>query len=277
MIEREQIDLIHAQHVLTGPPSVMAARRAGIPSVCTVRDYWPLCYWSDVLADPGGRRRLSRLLRGGDDAMSAAAHGRRMAAALARHSLHAGEPAAQTVRASPTRTRSSRSVSHVAVHSRERAPISRARGSKSIPNGVDVSGVRAQADASPRPMAEPYAVFVGKLAKNKGAHALVEVADAPVSRCRWWSLATVRNAASLEQAAAAAGRDVRMLGWRDRREVFRWLRHAELLMFPSVWPEPLSRVLIEASALSRADRGDEHRRHAGHHRRRGNRSAVDLS
>jgi glycosyltransferase involved in cell wall biosynthesis len=32
--------------------------------------------------------------------------------------------------------------------------------------------------------------------------------------------------------------------------VFRWLRHAQFLMFPSVWPEPLSRVLIEASALS---------------------------
>jgi glycosyltransferase involved in cell wall biosynthesis len=32
--------------------------------------------------------------------------------------------------------------------------------------------------------------------------------------------------------------------------VFQWLRHAEFLIFPSVWPEPLSRVLIEASALS---------------------------
>ena len=53
MIRKRKIDLIHAQHVLTGPPSVMAARRAGIPSVCTVRDYWPVCYWGDVLADPG--------------------------------------------------------------------------------------------------------------------------------------------------------------------------------------------------------------------------------
>jgi len=41
-----------------------------------------------------------------------------------------------------------------------------------------------------------------------------------------------------------------MLGWLDRREVFRWLEHATVLVFPSNWPEPLSRVLIEASALS---------------------------
>ena len=31
--------------------------------------------------------------------------------------------------------------------------------------------------------------------------------------------------------------------------MFRWLGHAALLIFPSNWPEPLSRVLIEASAL----------------------------
>jgi len=31
--------------------------------------------------------------------------------------------------------------------------------------------------------------------------------------------------------------------------VFRWLRHARVLIFPSAWPEPLSRVLIEATAL----------------------------
>ena len=54
VIKTERIDLVHAQHVLTGPSSVIAARRAGIPSVCTVRDYWPVCYWGDVLADPGG-------------------------------------------------------------------------------------------------------------------------------------------------------------------------------------------------------------------------------
>jgi glycosyltransferase involved in cell wall biosynthesis len=54
----------------------------------------------------------------------------------------------------------------------------------------------------------------------------------------------------VEQAAASARIDVRIQGWRDRCEVFQWLRHAEFLLFPSVWPEPLSRVLIEASALS---------------------------
>ena len=49
LIERERIDLIHGQHVMTGVPSVAAAKRRRIPSVCTIRDYWPVCYWSDLI------------------------------------------------------------------------------------------------------------------------------------------------------------------------------------------------------------------------------------
>jgi glycosyltransferase involved in cell wall biosynthesis len=40
-----------------------------------------------------------------------------------------------------------------------------------------------------------------------------------------------------------------VLGWLDRDVVFQWMRHACLMVFPSGWQEPLSRVLIEASAL----------------------------
>jgi glycosyltransferase involved in cell wall biosynthesis len=43
--------------------------------------------------------------------------------------------------------------------------------------------------------------------------------------------------------------DVRLLGWRDRADVWSWMRHATLLAFPSYGPESLSRVLLEAAAL----------------------------
>ena len=52
VIHANQVDLVHAQHALSAPPSVTAARRAGIPSVCTIRDYWPLCYWTDLMLNP---------------------------------------------------------------------------------------------------------------------------------------------------------------------------------------------------------------------------------
>ena len=49
IISRERIDLVHGQHVMTSLPAIDAARRADVPVVCTVRDYWPVCYWSDLI------------------------------------------------------------------------------------------------------------------------------------------------------------------------------------------------------------------------------------
>jgi glycosyltransferase involved in cell wall biosynthesis len=249
VITKEKIDLIHAQHVLTGPPSVMAARRIGIPSVCTVRDYWPVCYWGDVLADPDAgvvcpgcsAAAMTRCLR--------PRTGRAWPATL---------PMIPYMRANLRHKQASLADAdaivavsrHVAAALRERAPEFRRSRIETIPNGVDVQGVRADADATTRPMPGPYAVFVGKLAKNKGAHALVDVAERARLEMPLVVIGDGPERGSIEQAAVAAARDVRILGWRDRREVFQWLRHAQLLMFPSVWPEPLSRVLIEASALS---------------------------
>jgi len=249
VIKREKIDLIHAQHVLTGPPSVMAARRAGIPSVCTVRDYWPVCYWGDVLADPGAgiicpgcsASAMTRCLRPRTGpAWPAALPAIPYMRANLRHK-QASLRGADVIVAVST---------HVGTVLRERAPELGRTRIEAIPNGVDVPGVRADADATARPVPERYAVFVGKLAKNKGAHALVDVAERARLEMPLVVIGDGPERGSVAQAARSAGRDVRILGWRDRREVFQWLRHAELLMFPSVWPEPLSRVLIEASALS---------------------------
>ena len=249
VIKKEKIGLIHAQHTLTGPPSIMAAQRAGIPSVCTVRDYWPVCYWSDVLADPGAgvicpgcsASAMTRCLR--------PRTGSAWPAALAaipymRSNLRYKQASladADTIVAVS---------SYVATALGERAPgLQRAR-IVAIPNGVDVQGVRAKAAAAARPIPERYALFVGKLAKNKGAHALVDVAERAGLGMTLVVLGDGPERESIERVAGAAGHDVRVLGWRNRDEVFQWLRHAELLIFPSVWPEPLSRVLIEASALS---------------------------
>src|SRR4051812_47124459 len=49
IVTREHVDLVHGQHVLTCIPSIAAARRTSVPVVCTVRDYWPVCYWSDLI------------------------------------------------------------------------------------------------------------------------------------------------------------------------------------------------------------------------------------
>jgi len=244
----ERIDLIHAQHTLTAPAAVEAGRSLGIPVVCTVRDYWPVCYWSTLIHDPASptlcpsctRAMMARCLRPRTGvawpvALPVIPY---MRANLRRkqHALAGADAvvAVSSVMADDLRARSS------LLHS-VRIEV--------IPNPVDVAGLRRGAAAAPRPMAGPYAVFVGKLEHNKGADYLlpaVERAALP------WPLIVVGDGArrgAIEQAARAAGRDVRVLGWQTRETALAWLAGASLLVFPSYGPESLSRVLLEAAAL----------------------------
>ena len=116
-----------------------------------------------------------------------------------------------------------------------------------IPNPVDAAALRAEAEQSGPPDRGPYALFAGKLAANKGASTLL-----PVTADLGLPLVVAGDGparADVEADARAARRDVRFLGWLERPELLRWMRHATMLVFPSMWPEPLGRVLIEASAL----------------------------
>lgn len=249
VIKRDRIDLIHAQHVLTGPAAVIAAKRARIRSVCTLRDYWPLCYWSDLVDDPV----VGSVCPGcSSSAMIRCLRPRTGAA------WPFTWPVIPYMQSNLRMKRKHLAGADILVSvSRFMAAVVRARAPElagarieTVPNALDLQAVQAAVEGSPRPMAEPYALFVGKLAKNKGASVLVET----VRRARLEMPVVVigdgPERAAVERDAAAAGCRIKVLGWLDRTEVFRWMTHATLLIFPSTWPEPLSRVLIEASALS---------------------------
>ena len=249
VIRREKIDLIHAQHMLTGPAAVIAAERTGIPSVCTVRDYWPLCYWSDLLDDPGSGSVCPGC---SSSAMTRCVRPRAGSAwPLALPAIPYMRSNLLVKQQALARADVVIAVSgYVASELRRRAPDLARTRIEVVPNAVDVAGVRRAIAATSRPLAEPYALFVGKLAKNKGSGSLVEA----IRRARLdIPLVVIGDGPERQRVvrdAAAAGVDVRVMGWLDRTDVFRWLGHAVLLIFPSTWPEPLSRVLIEAGALS---------------------------
>jgi glycosyltransferase involved in cell wall biosynthesis len=241
-------DVVHAQHVLTAPPAVRAARAAGVPVVCTVRDYWPVCYWSDLLLDPDAgtlcpgctASRMTRCIRP-------------RAGALWPLAL----PMIPYMRANLAAKADSlaRADAVVAVASRiardlgERVPkLERAR-LHVVPNPVDVSAIAREAAGAARQLDGPYALYVGKLAPNKGVAKLwtaLSVADLP------WPLVIVGDGpdrAALEAQATASGRTVRFTGWLSRTDALGWMKHASLLAFPSHGPESLSRVLLESAAL----------------------------
>jgi glycosyltransferase involved in cell wall biosynthesis len=239
---------VHGQHVLTCVPSVEAARRADVPVVCTVRDYWPVCYWSDLIHTKDGLA----LCPGCSAAM--------MTRCIRPHAgtlWPAAIPMIPYMRSNLARKRRGLAgadaivavSSTIAADLRARAPEIAATRLEIIPNPVNIAALRAAGAAAAPPLQGPYALYLGKLAPNKGSAGLVQT----VERARLdWPLVIAgdgpdRNA--LRAAAARSDRDVRLIGWIDQAAAAAWMAHASMLIFPSRGPESLSRVLIEASAL----------------------------
>jgi glycogen synthase len=248
LVARERIDIIHGQHVMTSVPSVLAAHRSSVPAVCTVRDYWPVCYWSDLIHTSDGLSLCPKCSAG-------------MMTRCVRP--HAGSlwpltlPMIPYMRANLIRKQ--RGIgdadaivavsSTIAADLRVRSAEIAAARVEVIPNAVDVTALRQRAVISTPPLTGPYALYLGKLAPNKGTTNFVQVIER--SRLDWPVIVAGDGPErdGIARDAARSGRDIRFVGWVDQPTATAWLAHATLLLFPSRGPESLSRVLLEASAL----------------------------
>jgi glycosyltransferase involved in cell wall biosynthesis len=247
-LRRRPVDIVHAQHVMTTVPSIRAARRRGIPVVATVRDYWPVCYWSDLIYDPGQPRlcpqcSVSMMIRCVQPRAGAAS-------VLAWPMIPYMRANLRTKRTTLAEADAIIAVSSaIARDLTARAPGIQTSRLHTIPNPVDMSALEAAGAAAPVMLAGPYVLYAGKIATNKGTQFLVQsLVDAGIR----WPLVVAGdgpNRGALEASAQRAGIDLRVTGWRPREEVWAWMRHAAILAFPSYGPESLSRVLIESAAL----------------------------
>jgi glycogen(starch) synthase len=241
-------DIIHAQHVMTTVPAIRAGETNGTPVVATVRDYWPVCYWSDLIFDPSSHELCPGCSAG---MMTRCVRPRAGAASVAAWSLIPYmRRNLRTKRRTLARAGAVIAVSHAITRDLQaRAPELGATRMFTIPNPVDLAPLDEARDHAPRPLDGPYALYAGKIALNKGVQYLIKAfAAAQVP----WPLVVAGDGpmrAQFEAEAHAAGIPVRVLGWITRAETLAWMRHATMLAFPSYGPESLSRVLLEASAL----------------------------
>jgi glycosyltransferase involved in cell wall biosynthesis len=121
---------------------------------------------------------------------------------------------------------------------------------ETIPNMVDAAEAEVVAREAPSfPLPERFLLFIGKLEENKGARRLVPAVAA--SGCGLPLVVLGEGTLRHELEFEAAARQVPLLlrGWASREDVLRAMARASALVFPSLWPEPLSRVLLEALAL----------------------------
>ena len=240
-LRQHKIEVAHGQHYLTIPPTVQAARLVGCASVATVRDYWPVCYWTTQLNGDRvcpGCSELNRLkcLVGNQGVVGAVA---------APVSLYMGSNLRLKQRwlAQADRTLA---VSHyVADKLRPFVPADRLTV---VPNFVDLTRldeITAQPPATPATR-QPYLLFAGKFEENKGVRLLLDVLQQarptlPTLAVGWGALQ-----GDLERAALQENLNLQIIGRVENAEVLRLMKGAEALLFPSLWPEPLSRVLLEA-------------------------------
>jgi glycosyltransferase involved in cell wall biosynthesis len=262
-IPNPQSLIIHAQHVQTAPAAVMAGRRLGAPVVVTVRDHWPWDYFATGLH--GDRLPYARQTW----ASLAADLPMRLGAAKGALALPAIPYLLAHLRRRQQALRQAQAVIAVSDYmARRLAGIVAPDRLHVIPNLVDLAAIDAVI-ATPQttvPPGEPYLLFVGKLERNKGAQLLVDIfrdwglgigdwkatiSQSPIPNPQSLKLVIAGNGPlrpELERELAALGVRVRFLDWAEHDEVLRLMAGCELLLFPSAWGEPLSRVLLEAGA-----------------------------
>jgi glycosyltransferase involved in cell wall biosynthesis len=238
---------------MTTLAAIEAAHTAHVPAVATVRDYWPVCYWSDLLHTREGLTLCPACTSGNMMTCIQPRAGGLWPLALPMIPYMRANLAAKRIglaRAGAVIAVSRRIAADLVARAPE---LSRTR-LEVIPNPVDVAALRAGTGIRDQgsgigETTGPYALYLGKLAPNKGTNVLVDVVrQADLD----WPLVIAGDGPdrpALESAASASGRRIEFRGWVDKDEATRLLANASMLVFPSRGPESLSRVLIEASAL----------------------------
>ena len=119
-----------------------------------------------------------------------------------------------------------------------------------VPNFIDPAHLARLVETPPQlPAArEPYLLFVGKFEENKGVRLLLDVLRQARPALPTLAVGDGSLLGELD-AAVAEGLKLQVVGWQENAEVLRLMHQAEALLFPSLWPEPLSRVLLEAQGV----------------------------
>lgn len=246
--------LIHAQHVQTIPAAVIAGRRLGVPVVATVRDHWPWDYFATGLH--GNRipyRHTSWASLATDlPARLGPLRGALTLAALPYMLAHLRRRAAFLAQADAVIAVSS----YIARRLSSLVPPERLYV---LPNMVDIHATeRIAATPLQTAISGSFVLFVGKLERNKGAGLLPEIfraLDTDQRRQVGGQPYTLVIAGSgslqpdIERELAELGVRAQFLVWAPHDEVLRLMANCTVLLFPSEWGEPLSRVLLEAGAL----------------------------
>lgn len=243
IISKEKIQAVHAAHFLSAVASAGPVKKAGIPFVITVRDYWPVCLYSTMIfegkpcSDCSEEKMRKCFIE----------YNKKYAgvSSVAMPALKKDMQKRQDVLLAADR------VVFVSAHL-ERTVKKIIPGIKSavMPNGVDMAYVDSVLKTEPGFSISPeYAVFIGKMEKYKGTSALAGLLENKKFTDPVVFIGDGSQRKRLIDASYESGKRAAFLQWTPNDDVLRIMKNAKMLLFPSIWAEPLSRVLLEALAV----------------------------
>jgi glycogen(starch) synthase len=232
--------IVHAQHSLSALGALAGPHPERV--AVTVRDHWPVCFWSTRM-NRGLPCPACNTLN-----MTRCVEGRvPLPGALKLAAIPYMKTDLWTKRRALARAGATLAVSAAVARELQAALIPRV---EVLPNMVDPRELAAIAQGEPSfALPERFLLFVGKLEENKGARLLVPAIAAARTGLPLVVLGEGSLAHAVKFDAAALGVPVVMRGWAHREDVVRATARATVLVFPSLWDEPLSRVLLEGLAL----------------------------
>lgn len=241
------VDIVHAQHLHSGPPALEAARSHGRGALLTLRDYWPVClhgtsWWGGAVCAGCSSERMAGCMQEywgwpGMFTRAMVPWARRRLAAR-QHGVSAAHCVLAVSEAVSARVQPELGVVDLrVVHN--------------IVNPADASAAAARAEAALRDLNPPgsYLLTAGKLLATKGFDLLLDALRKTGSP---WPLLVAGSGperARLQQLADTTPLDVRFLGWTDHDLLLALTQRARAFILPSAWNEPLSRLLLETMGL----------------------------
>jgi len=241
-------DLIHVQTLDLLPAAWVAARRAGVPLVASIRDLSGVCSVSVCLLEAPrvppdcGVIKLERQcvprfreLYGGSAPRTGAAALVRFATARGRARLLRDCDAVVSVGSDLGRLYAD-------------AGLVEPRTVVHIPNIAEAPTGGQTSGAEYGLVSGSYAVYGGKVSHGKGSAYLLAAAKKARQVEPDFVLAVAGNATEDWQSQLQDAEPVRYLGRLPRAELMELYRHARFAVVPSIWPEPFGRATVEAAA-----------------------------